>query len=93
MKPIFHIATLPRLVAARPGRPVGSLHRSAHHSSDVAPTAWLTSFTPWRPAPFLRVPPVADAAGQDVRGRGYDAAPVRRSDLLLQAERLRTLGR
>ena len=83
MKPLFHIAA----------RPVGALHRSANYPSDVAPAAWLTSFTPWRPAPFLRVPPVAEGAGRDLRSSGYDAAPVRRRDLLLQAERLRTLGR
>lgn len=83
MKPLFHIAA----------RPAGASHRSAHHSSDVAPAAWLTSFSPWRPAPFLRMPPVAEGAGRDPRSSGCDAAPVRRSDLLLQAERLRTLGR
>jgi hypothetical protein len=83
MKSLFHIAA----------RPAGAGHRSANHSSDVAPAAWLTSFTPWRPAPFVRVPPVAECAGRDLRGPGYDAAPVRRGDLLLQAERLRTLGR
>ena len=83
MKPLFHIAA----------RPAGASHRSANHSSDVARAAWLTSFSPWRPAPFLRIPPVAEGAGRDLRSRGHDAAPVRRSDLLLQAERLRTRGR
>ena len=83
MKPLFHIAA----------RPAVASHRSAHHSSNAAPAAWLTSFSPWRPAPFLRVPPVAEGAGRDLHGPGYDAAPVRRSDLLLRAERLRTLSR
>ena len=83
MKPLFHIT-------ARPG---GAGSRSAHRSSDVARSAWLTSFSPWHPAPFLRMPPVAEVAGRDLRITGYDAAPVRRGDLLLRAERLRTLVR
>src|SRR6478672_7422804 len=78
MKPPFHI----------PARPAVASHRSAHHPSDVAPGAWLTAFSPWRPAPFLRMPPVAEGAGRDLRSSGCDAAPVRRSDVLLQAERL-----
>jgi hypothetical protein len=39
------------------------------------------------------MPPVAEVAGRDLRSTGYDAAPVRRGDLLLRAERLRTLVR
>jgi hypothetical protein len=39
------------------------------------------------------MPPVAEGAGRDLLSPGYVAAPVRRGDLLLRAERLRTLVR
>ena len=84
MKPLFHTSSRPVAVLGR---------RPANRSTDFAPGAWVTSFTPWHPAPFLRVPPVAEVAGRELRGAGHATAPVRRGDLLLQAERLRTLGR
>ena len=93
MKPLFHIDPLPRLVAPRPARTAGAPPPSANRHGQAAPTAWLTSFTPWRPAPFLRVPPVAEDAGRQAHEAGHAAAPVRRENLLLRAERLRTLGR
>ena len=79
MKPLISHCRSPRR---------GEPPRSAHHSSDVARAAWLTSFSPWRPAPFLRIPPVAEGAGRDLRsprarrraGAAQRPAPAGRAD-------------
>jgi hypothetical protein len=92
MKPIFHVLALSPLVTARlVGRP-GGRRTAAKRRRAIAPSEWLSLFTPWHPAPFLQLPQVAERPVDQGRTPGFAPARVRRGDLLLHAERLRTLG-
>ena len=91
MKPLFHVLALSPLV---PPRLVGRLagRRSAATRLRATAPSWLNLFTPWHPAPFQQLPQAAERAADHGETPGFSAPRVRRGDLLLHAERLRTLG-